>query len=154
MTRIVLKILLIEKMISIDSLYDQADSMSLTIKETNLPNNYCGFYDDQHKMIILDSKLNDRQQRCTLQHELIHACYHDTPGPALYMRRNEIRTRRETALKLIDPVEYKIAATVYENNKPQMAVALSITAKVLTDYENLLLEKRLQTSLPWFAEVL
>lgn len=62
-------------------------------------------------------------------------------------------TVRLTAVKLVDPVEYKMTARVYENNKWQMAVALNITSQVLADYETILTGKKLQMSLPFFSEV-
>lgn len=82
--------------------------MGLSIVSRDLPRDICGLYDDRHGLILLADWLN--QRRC----------------------------RRETALALISPVDYGMAETVYEGNTWMMAVELSVTIQVLSDYRQLL----------------
>ena len=51
--------------------------MGLSIVSRDLPRDICGLYDDRHRLILLADWLNQRQRRCTLCHELIHARHHD-----------------------------------------------------------------------------
>lgn len=53
--------------------------MGLSIVSRDLPRDICGLYDDRHRLILLADWLNQRQRRCTLCHELIHA-RHQTPA--------------------------------------------------------------------------
>lgn len=78
------------------------------------------------------------QKRCTLLHELIHWTYKDSTKNGLFGTRVEHRTRRETALKLIDPLEYRIAETMYEGDPYQIACELDVTLRVIQDYRALL----------------
>ena len=82
--------------------------------------------------------LNQRQRRCTLCHELIHARHHDPGCGTRYGIKCERRCRRETALALISPVDYGMAEEVYEGNTWMMAVELGVTVQVLSDYRQLL----------------
>ncbi|WP_339349483.1 hypothetical protein [Bifidobacterium indicum] len=78
------------------------------------------------------------QKRCTLLHELIHWTYKDSTKNCLFGTRVEHRTRRETALKLIDPLEYRTAETMYEGDPYQIACELDVTLRVIQDYRALL----------------
>lgn len=64
---------------TIAELHRNAESMGLSVMSRDLPRDICGLYDDRHKLILLADWLNQRQRRCTLCHELIHAKHHD-PG--------------------------------------------------------------------------
>lgn len=112
--------------------------MRLSIVSRDLPRDICGLYDDRHGLILLADWLNQRQRRCTLCHELIHARHHDPGCGSQYGIKCERRCRRETALALISPVDYGMAETVYEGNTWMMAVELSVTIQVLSDYRQLL----------------
>lgn len=116
----------------------RAGEMGLAVESTDLPHDICGLYDDQHGLILLADWLNQRQRRCTLCHELIHARYHDPGCGTQYGLKCERRCRRETALALISPVDYGIAEQVYEGNAWMMAVELGVTMQVLNDYRQLL----------------
>jgi len=63
-----------------------------------------GYYCDALGLIVLHDKLNARQRLCTLQHELIHAHYHDIGCGSIAGLKAELRARRETALTLISPI--------------------------------------------------
>ena len=88
--------------------------MGLRVEEDCLPREMNGCYCDALGLIVLHDKLNARQRRCTLCHELIHARHHDPGCGTRYGAKCERRCRRETALALISPVDYGMAETVYE----------------------------------------
>lgn len=134
--------------ISLGRLYMEADAMGVTVEESRLPGDYCGLYDERTNTILLDDRLNDRQLRCTLAHELIHASYHDTACKDIYMTRQERRTRRLTALRLIDRDAYKAASMAYEGNKYQMMISLGVTLQVLRDYEEMVRERLESVTVP------
>lgn len=119
-------------------LYMLAGEMGLTVESAELPNDICGLYDDRHGLILLADWLNQRQRRCTLCHELIHAKHHDSGCGTQYGLKCERRCRRETALTLISPVDYGMVEQVYEGNTWMMAVELGVTIQVLSDYRQLL----------------
>lgn len=112
--------------------------MGLSVVSRDLPRDICGLYDNQHGLILLADWLNQRQRRCTLCHELIHAKHHDSGCGTQYGLKCERRCRRETALTLISPVDYGMVEQVYEGNTWMMAVELGVTVQVLTDYRQLL----------------
>lgn len=123
---------------TIAELHRNAESMGLTIVSYRLPRDTCGLYDDRRKLILLADWLNQRQRRCTLCHELIHAKHHDSGCGTQYRLKCERRCRRETALVLISPVNYGMVEQVYEGNTWMMAVELGVTIQVLNDYRQLL----------------
>ena len=98
--------------------------MGLRVEEDCLPRGMNGCYCDALGLIVLHDKLNARQRRCTLCHELIHARHHDLGCGTRYA--------------LISPVDYGMAETVYEGNTWMMAVELGVTIQVLNDYRQLL----------------
>ncbi|AKV55537.1 hypothetical protein BACT_1108 [Bifidobacterium actinocoloniiforme DSM 22766] len=123
----------------IEDLFAQADQMGLSVQEVYLPTGCQGIYNDKTKMICLDPRMNQRQQLCTLQHELIHAEHGDQGcGQSTLMRKAECRTRRETARRLVTTLEYKIAETEYEGQPWRMACELGVTVQVLKDYQRFL----------------
>lgn len=123
---------------TIAELHRNAESMGLTIVSYRLPRDTCGLYDDRRKLILLADWLNQRQRRCTLCHELIHAKHHDSGCGTQYGLKCERRCRRETALVLISPVNYGMVEQVYEGNTWMMSVELDVTIQVLNDYRQLL----------------
>ena len=123
---------------TIAELHRNAESMGLTIVSYRLPRDTCGLYNDRRKLILLADWLNQRQRRCTLCHELIHAKHHDSGCGTQYGLKCERRCRRETALVLISPVNYGMVEQVYEGNTWMMAVELGVTIQVLNDYRQLL----------------
>lgn len=135
----------------IDTLYARAVDMGLRVEEDRLPRGMNGYYCDALGLIVLHDKLNARQRLCTLQHELIHAHYHDTGCGSIIGLRDELRARRETALTLISPVEYQLAEATYDGEAYSMAVELGVTLQVLRDYQSLLEQRTPQatkTSIP------
>ena len=98
----------------------------------------CGLYAAATRTICLHDRLNVRQRRCTLLHELIHAHYHDGPRTGPYGAREERRTRRLTASTLICMEAYRQAEALYEGDVYRMACELEVTVQVLRDYQALL----------------
>lgn len=45
--------------------------------EEELPENINGVYDELTHIIVIDPRLNERQKRCTLAHELLHWTHGD-----------------------------------------------------------------------------
>lgn len=117
--------------------------MGLRVEEDCLPRGMNGYYCDALGLIVLHDKLNARQRLCTLQHELTHAHYHDIGCGSIAGLRAELRARRETALTLISPVEYRLAEATYDGEAYSMAVELGVTMQVLKDYQTLL-EQRIR----------
>lgn len=111
-----------------------ADVLGVRVESAALPDDLCGLYDDKRCLVILDERLNWRQEACTLRHELFHAQHHDPGCGTGYGIACERRCRRETALALISPVDYGMAETVYEGNTWMMAVELEVTQQVLGDF--------------------
>lgn len=126
----------------IDQLTSQAHMMGVTIIECPLPSGVCGVYYDMTRTIYLHDKLNNRQQLCTLQHELIHAKYHDMGCGNLFDTMAERRAIRETALSLINPFEYANVEQIYEGNTWHIASELGVTMQVIHDYQQLLAQKQ------------
>ena len=116
--------------------------MGLRVEEDCLPKGMNGYYCDGLRLIVLHNKLNARQRLCTLQHELIHAHNHDTGCGSIAGLRAELRTRRETALTLISPIEYQLAESTYDGEAYSMAVELGVTLQVLRDYRQVLEQQR------------
>lgn len=120
------------------SFLDHAGKEHIRIVEQPLPDGLCGAWYEASRTIFLHDRLNQRQRRCTLCHELIHAKHHDSGCGTQYGLKCERRCRRETALTLISPVDYGMAEEVYEGNTWMMAVELGVTLQVLSDYRQLL----------------
>lgn len=121
-----------------DDLLTYAQAHGLRVIERPLPGTLCGLYDDATRTIYLHDRLNGRQRRCTLLHELIHAHYHDGPRTGPYGAREERRTRRLTASTLICMEAYRQAEALYEGDVYRMACELEVTVQVLRDYQSLL----------------
>lgn len=115
-----------------------ADSLDITIGSALLPHGKTGFYDEATRTILIDRRLLYCQKRCTLVHELIHWQHADNTRTGVYGTRVEHRTRRETALKLVDPIEYRTAEAMYEGDAYQIACELDVTLQVIQDYRALL----------------
>ena len=122
---------------NIQDLQNIAEQGNITILETALNGNHMGYYDATTRTIIVDSTLNPTQYRCTLAHELIHAKYDHTGHDP----KNENKTRKETALWLINIIDYVQAEQIYDADNQHIARDLEITLQVLEDYQKLLREQ-------------
>ena len=126
---------------TVDDLLAYAQGRGLRVTECPLPGSLCGLYDDTTRTIYLHDRLNHRQRRCTLLHELIHAHYHDQGRNGPYGAREERRTRRLTASTLIGLPEYRLAEQLYDGDVYRMACELDVTVQVLRDYQAMLAER-------------
>ncbi|WP_341476261.1 DUF6782 family putative metallopeptidase [Bifidobacterium imperatoris] len=118
---------------------DEAANNGIHVEERKLPNGLCGLYYEPTRLIVIDETLLDAQKRCTLVHELIHAQHHDQ-GCNPYDSKTEHRTRIQTALRLVNPIEYALAERLYGGNTYLIACELGLTVQVIQDYKNLLHE--------------
>lgn len=121
-----------------EQLIREASKLGVRVEERRLPSGLCGVYYEPARLIVLDESLPDFQRRCTLCHELVHARYHDSGCGTAYGAKAERRARRETALRLIDPVEYAAAEQVYDGCVWRIACELGVTMQVINDYRQIL----------------
>lgn len=106
--------------------------------EEELPENINGVYDEETRIIVINPRLNERQKRCTLTHELFHWTHGDTCCWKQYDDKAESYVRKETAILLINPFEYIQSERIYEGELFPMAVDLNVTVGVLEDYRQIL----------------
>ena len=112
--------------------------LGVRVEERRLPSGLCGFYYEPARLIVLDESMPDFQRRGTLCHELVHARYHDNGCGTPYGGTAERRARRQTALRLIDPVEYASAEALCEGDAYRIACELDVTLQVVRDYQDML----------------
>lgn len=117
-------------------LYRMAEQQHITIIDLPLPGTTSGLYDEKTRTIILSTGLNSRQKRCTLAHELNHATHHDTGRDP----KTEHRACKQTAIQLIDPLDYITAENMYEGNLFAMAAYLDVTQQVFNDYRQIIID--------------
>ena len=116
----------------------EASLLGVRVEERRLPNGLCGFYYEPARLIVLDETMPDFQRRCTLCHELVHARYHDAGCGTPYGAKAERRARRQTALRLIDPIEYASAEMLCDGDAYRIACELDVTLQVVKDYQDML----------------
>lgn len=121
-----------------NNLLAEATILGVRVEERRLPSGLCGFYYEPARLIVLDETMPDFQRRCTLCHELVHARYRDAGCGTHYGAKAERRARRETALRLIDPVEYASAEALCEGDAYRIACELDVTLQVVEDYRRLM----------------
>ncbi len=76
--------------------------------------------------------------RSSTRAPLVHARYHDNGCGTPYGVKAERRARRQTALRLIDPVEYASAEALCEGDAYRIACELDVTLQVVNDYQDML----------------
>lgn len=114
----------------------EAQRMGVLIEDRDFDGTQCGEYDPDTRTAFIDPTMSVEQRVCTLQHELIHARHFDDGLRLLSREKEECLTRKETALALINPVEYMHAEELYEGEPYAMAQELRITVNVLQDYRH------------------
>lgn len=97
-----------------------------------------GIYCEATQTIIIDRRMTYRQKRCTLAHELVHWEHGDQSCTPTLKAKAECRTRRETAMRLIQPTEYAAAEVLHDGHPAGIAEELDVTRQVLDDYRTLL----------------
>lgn len=115
------------------------DSIGVEVSSAILPTGYCGLYDDISGLIIIHRAMNYTMKRCTLAHELVHWAHGDDTCRGVAGNRMEHRTRRQTAMLLVDPLEYAQAEQVYDGDVFRIAAELDVTKQVVEDYRDMVL---------------
>lgn len=116
-------------------LTSEAQRMGVLIGDKEFDGTQCGEYDPDTRTAFIDPTMSVEQRVCTLQHELIHARHFDDGLRLLSRDKEECLTRKETALALINPVEYMHAEDLYGGEPYAMAQELGITVGVLLGYQ-------------------
>lgn len=111
--------------------------LPVTVSSAILPDGLWGCYDATTGVILIDRRLTYTAKRCTLVHELLHWRHGDT-GCSTDCSRQEQRTRTQTALLLIDPIELAALERIYDDDLWSIADELNVTTQVLTDYRAML----------------
>ncbi len=78
------------------------------------------------------------RKRCTLMHELVHWLHGDQTCTGVIGNRHERRTRLETARRLISPLEYATAETIWDGKPGLIADELNVTQEIVEDYRSML----------------
>lgn len=111
--------------------------LPVTESSAILPDGLWGCYDATTGVILIDRRLTYTAKRCTLVHELLHWKYGDD-GCSNDRSRQERRTRTQTALLLIDPIELAALERMYDDDLWSIADELNVTMQVLEDYRHTL----------------
>lgn len=117
-------------------LTEEARRMGVLIEDREFDDTQCGEYDPDTRTAYIDPTMSIEQKTCTLQHELIHARHFDAGLHIMHPGKEECLTRKETALALINPVDYMHAEDLYGGEPYAMAQELGITVSVLHDYRH------------------
>jgi antirestriction protein ArdC len=107
----------------------------------NIGHGLAGLYDDATNSIVIERNMTYTQKRCTLVHELVHWSRGDSFKDHVLHAKAERKARRDTALMLIDPVEYASAELLCEGNEFAIADELDVTPQVVRDYQSFLVDK-------------
>ena len=117
-------------------LTSEAQRMGVLIEDRDFDDTQCGEYDPDTRTAFIDPTMSVEQRVCTLQHELIHARHFDDGLRLLSRDKEECLTRKETALALINPVDYMHAEDLYGGEPYAMAQEPRTTVSVLQDYRH------------------
>lgn len=117
------------------------DHLPVHVGSANLPKGMQGAYEEATQTIVIDRNLIYAQKRCTLVHELIHWKYGDCQCDSFNMKRAERRARKETALMLVDLVDYATAESIYDGDVYCIACELGVTVQCVRDYQRYLKEQ-------------
>lgn len=115
-----------------------SQNTDIWVYSRHLPDPRMGCYDEDTQTIAIDIDLKYVQKRCTLVHELMHWKHGDQSCPGVASSKIERRARKDTALYLIDPMEYATLEGMYEGNKYKIASELNLTVQVVEDYMQML----------------
>lgn len=122
--------------ISYDQMLSLAGTFGFEVVEEPISGDCTGLYLSPYRMIVVDHSLPEYAKRCVLCHELIHAEHDDSGCGSKAGEIAEARARRETALHLIDPIEYASAEKIYEGDSFKIANELDVTTQVVEDYKS------------------
>lgn len=123
-----------------EMLLELAEGRGLRVLERPLPDLLTGLYSDSQRVILIDSRMIECQQRVALAHELIHAEHHDSACASSPFSKVELATRREVAIRLIDLGKYRTAEQV-NGYAYGIACDLEVTVQCIRDYQRYLKEQ-------------
>lgn len=112
----------------------------LQVSSALLPGKLDGIYCLATNTALIDRRMTYVRKRCALVHELVHWRHGDDTSDGCAGSKIERRCRRETAMLLINPVEYALAERMYDGEPHQMASELNVTVQVIEDYRQILSE--------------
>lgn len=112
--------------------------LDVTVASAMLPGDLYGLYDESRRLILIDRRMTYTRKRCTLMHELVHWLHGDQTCTGVIGNRYERRTRLETARRLISPLEYATAETIWDGKPGLIADELNVTQEIVEDYRSML----------------
>ncbi|WEV59714.1 ImmA/IrrE family metallo-endopeptidase [Bifidobacterium sp. ESL0728] len=119
-----------------DEMLSTAQALGFEVIEESIPSDCDGLYLWPYRLIVIDQNLPEYVRRCTLCHELVHAEHDDRGCGSRTGMAAEARTRRETALHLIDVPKYKLAEEMYDGDSSKIASELNVTRQVVEDFRS------------------
>lgn len=137
--------LAIQTTMSYDDMREYAEKFNVTVasaKTSFFPEDILGIFDADNELILIDSNLTYTQKRCTLVHELVHWSHGDCSCDPLFHAREEKRTLRETALLLVNPLQYAIAESMFDRDLGKIATELDVTVGVIEQFLEIMTETR------------
>lgn len=122
----------------VQTLYDYAKTLGVSIEYTNLTDRIGGYRHDL-RHIRLQTGMLYRKERTVLAHELGHATYGDTPTMfSTYAARQERRANEWAAHFLINIDDYQLAEEKYGPNTEWIAQELGVLNHLVAAYERTL----------------
>lgn len=112
--------------------------LDVRVSSALLPDRTYGLYDESKRLILIDRRMTYTRKRCTLMHELVHWLHGDQTCTGVIGNRHERRTRPETARRLISPLEYATAETIWDGKPGLIAGELNVTQEIVEDYRSML----------------
>lgn len=133
--------------LTIDALYDLADSLGVTI--TTHSEGVKGWYEHHTRTISVRDDLRAANLRCTLAHELGHALRGDEPtGNHHFDARSERAADHFAANLLISPTEYAAVEALYSAHAGALARELGVTVHLIQVWRTLNTNRELSAKPP------
>lgn len=112
--------------------WSHALELGLQFVERKLPGCRRGEYHHVEGLIVISPGLSQREERCTVAHEVQHALAGDV-APSL---KSERAAAYRAAWMLIDPLEYAIAEELRDGHHASIAYELNVTPRVVRDWRS------------------
>lgn len=126
--------------------WKHAADLGLRVVERRLTGWRWGEFEHVRRVVYLDPRLLAIEARSVVAHEVVHAIHGDVyVGDEVADDALEARTRRLTALQLIDPIEYSAAACMNEDStwwglprRLALGARLRVIPEVVDDFERIM----------------